>query len=127
MKREAEASLPSIAGGDGGDSNSPSRRIPSGASTGLVSCYFSLYRSPPTDCGGASRYILSNPYRHRDRSTSTFRRPVLTRRGEVEVDVAAVFRLPVRIRVRQLLFCHLIYEGDGTSACNSRIKPPCRT
>ena len=25
------------------------------------------------------------------------------------------------------LCCHLIYEGDGTSACSSGIKPPCRT
>jgi hypothetical protein len=127
LKREACFGLPSIAGGDGGESNSPSRRIPSRASTSLFSRLFLLDCSPLTDCGRTSRCILSDPYRHQDRCTSTFRRPSPNLRGEVKVDVAALIRQPVRIRVRQLSFCHLIYEGDGTSTCSSGIKPPCRT
>jgi hypothetical protein len=36
-------------------------------------------------------------------------------------------RRPQRKRVRQLLFRHLFYEGDGYLGLQSRVNLPCRT
>ena len=59
-------------------------------------------------------------------STATLRHPVLTRCGGVGVGVQLYFKLRKRLQVRRLYFCHLFYEGDGTSACNSAAYFPCR-
>ena len=39
---------------------------------------------------------------------------------------AALVRLQLLVACCQLLFCRLINEGDGTSACNPRRATPCR-
>ena len=61
-----------------------------------------------------------------DWSTPTFRHPVLSHRGEVRLDVQPLVRLQLEL-LRQLFFCHLIYEVDGTSTCSPVGLPPVET
>jgi hypothetical protein len=93
-----------ISGGDGGESNSPSRRALFRVSTSLYGCLFSLRCHPPPDFSGASRCFLGDPYRHRDRSTSTFRRPIPNPSRRGRGGRSCLFRQLGRILFRQLLF-----------------------
>jgi hypothetical protein len=93
-----------ISGGDGGESNSPSRRALFRVSTSLYGCLFSLRCHPPPDFSGASRCFLGDPYRHRDRSTSTFRRPIPNPSRRGQGGRSCLFRQLGRILFRQLLF-----------------------
>ena len=93
-----------ISGGDGGESNSPSRRALFRVSTSLYGCLFSLRCHPPPDFSGASRCFLGDPYRHRDRCTSTFRRPIPNPSRRGRGGRSCLFRQLGRIVFRQLLF-----------------------
>ena len=54
--------------------------------------------------------VLSSPYRHQGRSTSTFRRPVPNPSRRGRGGRSCLIRQLGRILFRQLLFCHLFYE-----------------
>ena len=105
----------------------PVQKSPPRVSTSLFGCLFSLHCHPPADFSGASRCFLGGPHRHRGRSTSTFRRPVPNPSRRGQGGRSCLVRQLGRILFRQLLFCHLFYEVDGTSACNSELQLPCRT
>jgi integrase len=75
-----------MAGGDGGELNSPSRRSCPGYPTGFVSSLV-LSDSPQlTELNRASRFIFHCPYRRQGDGTPALRHPIPTRRGEVRLD-----------------------------------------
>ena len=82
-KREARR----ISGGDGGESNSPSRRRHSRCTTGLVDSLVSLGRPLSTEFNQASQGFLGAAYWRQRHSTSTLCRPSPPRRGGGKVDV----------------------------------------
>ncbi len=73
-------------GGDGGESNSPSKRGYPGYTTGLVSSSISPNQTPLTESGRASRCFFRHCYRRPSDGTPAFRHPVPTRQGGVKMD-----------------------------------------
>ena len=109
-----------------GESRTPRpEEIHAESATGLAGSFVLPEGSLPAESFQASRLNLGGPYRRPGHCTSTFRRPFSTRRGRAKKDVPTL-RQAERRRIRQLLFCHLFCEGDGTSACNSTLHLPCR-
>ncbi len=86
-----------------------------------------LYLAPPPS---ADRLRRSQPVSLRQPLPASglqhlgFSAPYPARRGEARESVAALVRLPVRIRVRQLLLCHLISEVDGHLGLRLRDSTP---
>ena len=68
--------------------------------------------------GKPSRFILRDSLSASELRHPRFMAPSSPLPGLAGRDVAAVFRRLKRIRVRQLLFFHLFFEGGGTSPCN---------
>ena len=106
-----------INGGDGGESNSPSRGSGPGSTTGLADSLSYLANLCQPSLARPVDSFLGNPHRLQDHRTSTLRRPFPTYRGEVGVDGAAFIRLLLIQAFRRLFFCHQFYEGSGTSTC----------
>jgi len=77
-------------GGDGGESNSPSKGGCPEYPTGLVGSLISLGWPHPTGSSQASRFLFHRLARLWGGGTPTFRHPLPTRRGGVEVDVLPI-------------------------------------
>jgi len=75
-----------VPGGDGGESNSPSRRSCPGPATSLVSSFILPVLPQLTELRRASRYIFHRLYRRGGNGTPAFRHPFPTRRGGVGTD-----------------------------------------
>ena len=111
-----------------GESRTPRpESFPLEYATGLSGNWFSLSRSPAgRDSLGASRWSWIPRYRRCGGCTSTYgARSTPSRRGEG--GRGSRVRLPGLLYFRQLLFCRLVDEVDGTPACNPARPPPVET
>ena len=105
-------------GGDGGESNSPSTRVPGRICYRLIWC-FAL--APPGSHQqfprGASRLTYPTPIGVGAVAPRIYGACSPTSRDGRDRRSYLVRQLE-RVVYRQLLFCHLFFEVDGTSACN---------
>ena len=114
-------------GGDGGESNSPSRELPAGMCYRLVRRLVLALRVPcRPEFPGSQPVVLCPRYRRCAGCTSTYGAHSLpSRRGEG--GRGSRVRPPGLLAFRQLLFCRLVDGADGAPACNSARPPPVET
>ena len=114
-------------GGDGGESNSPSRELPAGMYYRLVRRLVLALRVPcRPEFPGGQPVVLGPRYRRCAGCTSTYGAHSLpSRRGEG--GRGGRVRPPGLLAFRQLLFCRLVDGADGAPACNSARPPPVET
>ena len=113
-----------IRGGDGGESNSPSKRR-------QAQMYYRLIRrlmsGGPSTGGLPERFAASL---RRPLAASGTQHPncisLTVTAGAGHRGVVALLTQPGRVRCRQLVVCHLIREWAANSACNPTQQIPCR-
>ena len=105
-------------GGDGGESNSPSKRPPGWICYKLVQRFISrLPELPPAKFRTGQPKSLKPLLSASELPHPGLLAPVAPHPGVAGYGRSRLRRLE-RIHVRQLIVCHLINEGDGTSACD---------
>ena len=125
--KRASGRLLRVSGGDGGESNSPSRRDYPGYPTGIVNSLFLPGEPLLTESRRASRFFFHHPYRRPGSGTSALFHPIPTHRGEAGLDVLPfLVRQRLVLVLRQLCFATCLMRVMATSACNPVAYLPCR-